>query len=102
AVPIPASPVYPLPIGKDFSNAVARRMGHVLVVVKGFWLDGKSSALRAISMKLALCVVGGFGCALLPAVPAAAQSTNDKQPTAVGSTTWIVTLGAGTEYGPSY
>lgn len=53
-------------------------------------------------MKSALCVLGGLGCALLPAPQAIAQSTNDAQQPAAGSTVWIVTLGAGTEYGPSY
>jgi len=63
---------------------------------------GRACLLRFASMKLALYVVGGLGPALLPATQVAAQSANDSPPTTAASTVWIVTLGAGTEYGPSY
>ena len=53
-------------------------------------------------MKLAFCVAGGIACALLPVFPAIAQDTKDAQPATAASNVWIVTLGAGTEYGPSY
>jgi MipA family protein len=49
-------------------------------------------------MKMALCIAGVVGCALLPAIPAIA----DEQPATAASKSWIVTLGAGAEYGPAY